>query len=89
MTPEQERAARRCAEWRVELKTTMSAAPRAVIDGGATRAQAWKKARLEAERVIEREPVDHVPYMEATIRLQRCATAPVEELAEQLYDEQS
>ena len=85
MTPEQLEREQRLRAATDELKALMSSVPRAVIDGGATRAIAWKTATLKAQKTLARGTKDPSKLREHLLDLQCCVGSNPAELAKVAY----
>ena len=84
MTGEQDEHAQRVARAKHDLRESMRRMPRGIADDGVTRVQAYKQIMHEAEKLLNRSPVDPTPYLAAKLSIDTVMTTPVEDLVQSL-----
>jgi hypothetical protein len=72
--------AQRVAEAKVALRQAMMRAPVGIADAGATRVMAYKQIMHEAEKLLNRAPMDPAPYIEARLAIETVMTTDLDVL---------
>lgn len=85
MTPEQLERARRVTEEKALIGELVRKVPASVINGGATRAAAYKKAADAAQRAIRAGSNDPGKLRELRLALETAASAPDAQVASIAY----
>lgn len=80
-----ETIAREVARARHNLRTALGRITINLQTAGSVRVQAWKKAHLNAQKVLDCDCMKPSLYTDALLALERCATAEVDELAQQVF----
>lgn len=84
MTGEQDEHAQRVARAKHELRESMRRMPKGIADAGSTRVQAYKQIMHEAEKLLNRAPMDPAPYVAAKLSIDTVMTTSVEDLVQGL-----
>lgn len=80
MTNEQEDFANRVADAKHALRQAMQRMPRGIADAGATRVQAYKQIIDEAQKLLNRNPMDPSPYREAKLSIETIMHRSIEDI---------
>lgn len=86
MTPDQQALVERLAKERNALREALRKLPFDYSTAGATRIAAFKAAHAEGQRVLNSNTMDPSRYVEARLRLVNTGSAPVDQLAKDIYD---